>query len=118
MRAMPYEPFRVIPQPSTSQGLQILAAKGPISHESCSTLLDAVLAVSEPRLIIDLSEVPLLDSMAIGSLVRVYLHCQKTNTKLAFAGMNPRVKTVLKLTGVELLFDSYATVREAQTAVS
>jgi anti-sigma B factor antagonist len=118
MRAMPYEPFRVIPQPGTSDGLQVLAAKGPISYQSCSALVDAVLAVSEPRVIIDLSEVPALDSMAIGSLVRVYLHCQKTNRKLALVGMTPRVKTVLKLTGVDPLFNSYATMGEAETAVS
>jgi anti-anti-sigma factor len=114
---MSAEPFRVIEKPGASQGLQILLARGPISYESSSTLVDAVLAIKDPRLIIDLTEVPLLDSVAIGALVRIYLHCQKTNRQLAFAGMNPRVKTVLKLTGVDPLFVSYATLSEAETAV-
>lgn len=118
MRAMPHEPFRVIPQPGAIEGLQILFAKGPITHQSSSTLVDAVLAVSEKRLIIDLSEVPSLDSVAIGGLVRAYVHCQKTGRRLAFVGVTPRVANVLRLTGVEPLFDSFATLGEAESAVA
>jgi len=118
MPAMPYEPFRVIPQPGAVEGLQILFAKGPITHQSSSTLVDAVLAVSDKRLIIDLSEVPSLDSVAIGGLVRAYVHCQKTGRRLAFVGINPRVTNVLRLTGVEPLFDSFETISEAESAVS
>ena len=118
MRPMPYEPFRVVTQPGAAEGLQILHLKGPITHESSPTLVDAVLAVSDLRLIMDLSEVPLVDSVAIGALVRAYVHCQKTNRRLAFVGMNPRVKSVIKLTGVDPLFDSYATIPEAEAALA
>jgi len=118
MRAMPYEPFRVIPQRGTVEGLQILLAKGPITHESSPVLVEAVFGVSDPRLIIDLSEVPSLDSVAIGALVRSYVHCQKSGRRLAFVGMTPRVTNVLRLTGVEPLFDSYATISEAESAVA
>lgn len=118
MRAMPYEPFRVIPEAGAVHGIQILHAKGPITHDSSPALVAAVLAVTDPRLIIDLTEVTLLDSVAIGGLVRAYVHCQKTGRRLAFVGMNPRVKSVLHLTGVDPLFDSYATVAEAESAVS
>jgi len=118
MPAMPYEPFRVIPQRGAVEGLQILFAKGPITHESSPTLVEAVLAVNDRRLIIDLSEVPSLDSVAIGGLIRAYVHCQKSGRRLAFVGMTPRVTNVLRLTGVEPLFDSYATIGEAESAVS
>jgi anti-anti-sigma factor len=118
MRPMPYEPFRVIAQPGAAEGLQILHVKGPITHESSPKLVEAVIAVSDPRLIIDLSKVPLVDSVAIGALVRAYVHCQKTNRRLAFVGMNPRVKSVIKLTGVDPLFDSYTTIAEAESALA
>jgi len=118
MRPMPNEPFRVIEQPGASEGLQILHLKGPITHESSPKLVEAVLAVSDLRMIIDLSEVPLVDSVAIGALVRAYVHCQKTKRRLAFVGMNPRVKSVLKLTGVDPLFDSYASIAEAESAIA
>ena len=118
MRAMPYEPFRVVEEPGPSAGLQILHLKGPITHESSPKLVEAVLAVNELRMIIDLSEVPLVDSVAIGALVRAYVHCQKTKRRLAFVGLNPRVKSVLRLTGVDPLFDSYETIAEAESAIA
>ena len=55
---------------------------------------------------------------SIGGLVRAYVHCQKSGRRLAFVGVTPRVSNVLRLTGVEPLFDSYATLGEAESAVA
>ncbi len=118
MRAMPNEPFRILGQANTEKGVHVLTARGAITFESSSALVDAALGVTERRLIIDLTDVPSVDSMAVGALVRTYVHCQKTGRRLAFVGMNPRVKSVLRLTGVDPLFDLYASVAEAEAALA
>jgi anti-anti-sigma factor len=116
MRGMANEPFQISGKAGSRSGTHILTAKGPITFASSAALVDAVLAVTDPRLIIDLTAVPSVDSMAVGALVRTYVHCQKSGRKLAFVGMGPRIRTVLHLTGVDPLFDSYATVAEAEAA--
>jgi len=65
-----------------------------------------------------LSEVPSLDSMAVGALVRVFVSRQKAGRKLAFVGMNHRVRNVLRITGVDPLFDTYTAVAEAEAGLS
>lgn len=117
MRAMTNEPFQVLGKSGAHAGVQVLTARGPITFASSSTLVDAVLAVTEARLVIDLSDVPSVDSMAVGALVRTYVHCQKSGRRLAFVGLGPRIKSVLHLTGVEPLFDTYGTVAEAEAAM-
>jgi anti-sigma B factor antagonist len=118
MPRMSPEAFQVVSRPGSSSSVQILNVKGPITYASSAALQDAVAAATSPRLILDLSEVPSLDSMAVGALVRVYVSCQKSGRKLAFVGLNHRVRNVLQITGVDPLFDIYAAVAEAETALS
>lgn len=118
MRGMMNEPFQVNGKQGARSGVHILTAKGPTTFASSAALVEAVLAVTAPRLIIDLTDVPSVDSMAVGALVRSYVHCQKSGRRLAFVGMGPRISNVLRLTGVDPLFETYATVSEAEAALA
>ena len=117
MPGMAIEPFRVLTTPGSREGLHILVLKGAFTSSSSPVFNDAVVAVAAPRLIVDLSEVPMMDSMAIGALVRAFVSCHKSGSKLALAGMNHRVQNVLHLTGIAPLFDSYDTVAQAEEAL-
>lgn len=117
MRAIMSEPFRVAGESNADKDLHILRPKGAIMYANSAQLVDAVMSVAEHKLIIDLTEVPSVDSMAVGALVRTYVHCQKVGKKLAFVGFGQRVENVLRLTGVDPLFDSYASVAEAEAAL-
>jgi anti-anti-sigma factor len=112
------QPFRVIPNELTRPGQCVLSVKGMITAGSAGAFQDAILASNAPALILDLSEVASIDSMAIGALVRAFVACNRTKRKLALVGLNHRVKNVLQLTGVDALFDTYATVAEAERGLS
>lgn len=56
--------------------------------------------------------------MAVGALVRAYVSCSKSGRKLAFVGLNHRVRNVLQIVGVDPLFDTYPTISEAESALS
>ena len=118
MRAMPNEPFRVVPQASKHEGQIILTLKGAFTSASSGIFNDAVAAADSPRVIVDMTDVPLVDSMAVGSLVRAFVSCHKSGRKLALVGLSHRVHNVLHLTGVAPLFDTYATMAEAEASLS
>jgi anti-sigma B factor antagonist len=117
MPGMVMEPFRVVAQPGSREGLHILVLKGSFTSASSPLFNDAVVGVAAPRLIVDLSEVPMMDSVAIGALVRAFVSCHKSGRKLALVGMNHRVQNVLHITGIAPLFDSYDTVAQAEEAL-
>ncbi len=118
MPRMSPEAFQLVSRPGSSSNLQILNVKGAITYSCSAAFQDAASAITSPRLIIDLSEVPSLDSTAVGALVRIFVSCQKSGRKLALVGLNHRVRNVLRITGVDPLFDIYAAVAEAEAALS
>jgi anti-sigma B factor antagonist len=118
MRGMSLETFRVLAQPSIGTGQQILQLKGAFTSTASAVFLEAVAAVGAPRLILDLTDVPMVDSMAVGALVRAFVSCHKTGRKLALVGLNHRVHNVLHLTGIAPLFDTYATISEAEAGLA
>jgi anti-anti-sigma factor len=118
MRGMSPESFRVVSQPSSRAGQQILQLKGPFTSTASAIFVDALAAADAPRLILDLTEVPMVDSMAVGALVRAFVSCHKSGRKLALVGLNHRVHNVLHLTGIASLFDTYASIREAEAGLA
>jgi anti-sigma B factor antagonist len=117
MPRMPAQPFEVTQRPGSLATVQILGVKGPITFTTAPQFQDALAATQAPRIIIDLTETPSLDSMAVGTLVRAYVSCQKAGRKLVLVGLNYRVKNILQITGVDPLFDIYPSITEAQAAL-
>ena len=118
MHGVTHEPFRVVEQPSAKEGQTILTLKGAMTSGSAAAFVEAIAKVASPRLILDMTDVPFVDSMAVGSLVRAFVSCHKSGRKLALVGLGHRVQNVLHLTGIGPLFDVYGTVAEAEAALS
>jgi anti-sigma B factor antagonist len=98
--------------------VHILTLRGAITYSTSPAFQEAVNAIAAQRLILDMSEVPSVDSTAVGALVRAFVSCNKSGRKLALVGLNHRIRNVLQITGVDPLFDVYATVPEAESALS
>jgi len=117
MQPMSSQPFEITQRPGALATVQILAVKGPITFTTAPKFQEALAGTNAPRVIVDLTETPSLDSMAVGTLVRAYVSCQKGGRKLVLVGLNYRVKNILQITGVDPLFEIYPSITEAQAAV-
>jgi anti-sigma B factor antagonist len=113
MRAMAAQPFQVTQRTGANPTVQIISVTGAITVSSSPAFQDAIGAAAA-ALIIDMTEVPSVDSMAIGTLVRALVACNKTGGRLLLVGLNHRVKNILQITGVDSLFETYLTVPEAE----
>jgi anti-sigma B factor antagonist len=67
--------------------------------------------------ILDFTGVPFIDSAGLGALVGAYVATQKVQRKLVVAGMGSQVKTLIEMTKVSQLIQSYDTVSEAEEAL-
>ena len=63
--------------------------------------------------ILDLTEVPYIDSAGLGLIVSHYVRCQGRGVRLVVAGAGQRVVQLFELTKVDQFFPRFATVEEA-----
>ena len=67
-----------------------------------------------PLLIIDLADVPYIDSAGIGCLVGAHVSRENSGRKLVIAGVSERLLNSLKATKVDQLFTFAATAADAR----
>jgi anti-sigma B factor antagonist len=111
---MPQEPLRIEDLSGQKEGLRVLRLAGPIVISNLFQFQSMVRADTSRTLILDLTEVPYIDSAGIGALVGAYVTHQKEGRSLALAGVTERVRNTMQVTRVESFFKFYDNVAAAQ----
>jgi anti-sigma B factor antagonist len=112
------ENLQIITSPGARDGQHILELKGALTIQTVFGLQEAMQRENAPELIIDMTGVGYMDSAGLGVLVAAYVRAKKTSRKLAFAGMNARVKALTDMSKLSQFFRIYSTVKDAQAALS
>ena len=89
---------------------------GSLTPADLRNMLDFQSAPSEqlPAMnILDLTEVPYMDSTGLGMIVSHYVRCQGRGVRMIAAGVSPRVLELLKLTKMDAVLATTATVEDA-----
>jgi len=114
---MPQEPLTIDDIDDAANGHRILHLKGPVLISNLFDFQNRVRGNTARSLILDLSDVPYIDSAGIGALVGAYVNHQKDGRSLALVGVNDRVRNALKVTHVESFFRFFDSVASAGSAV-
>jgi anti-sigma B factor antagonist len=91
----------------------VLRLKGPLTTENLPFFLNAMRREDANTMILDLSEVPYVDSAGLGSLITTYVSYQKAGRRIVLSGVNNRVLKLFEITKTEPLFLIFPTVWEA-----
>jgi anti-sigma B factor antagonist len=67
--------------------------------------------------VIDLSGVGYVDSTRLGELIAAQVTMSRVGGRLKLAGVPPRVSELLRLSGLDRVFHSFATVEEASASL-
>jgi anti-sigma B factor antagonist len=67
--------------------------------------------------VIDLSGVGYVDSTRLGELIAAQVTISRVGGRLKLAGVPPRVWELLRLSGLDRVFDSFDTVEEASSSL-
>jgi anti-sigma B factor antagonist len=115
---MPQEPLHIEDLSGTVEGQRILRLDGPILLSNFFSFQALVRADTSHTLILDLTQVPYIDSAGIGALVGAYVNHEKDGRSLALAGVTKRVRDALHVTRVEQFFKFYDSVDAATQGVA
>lgn len=101
---MPQEPLVIEDSPGPKDGQRILRLTGPLTMSTLFDFQSRVRTDTSRVLMLDLTNVPYVDSAGIGALVGAYVTHQKDGRGLFLVGVNERVQSALKVTRVEQFF--------------
>jgi anti-sigma B factor antagonist len=113
---MPQEPLVIEDIAGAKDGQRILRLAGPLVLTTLFDFQSRVRTDNSQTLMLDLSQVPYVDSAGIGALVGAYVTHQKDGRSLYLIGVNQRVLDALQVTRVKQFFqfvDSVAAVEQA-----
>jgi len=114
---MAKDTLQIVASAGTREGQKILTLKGSLNIHTIFDFQSATRAETAPKLILDFSGVPYMDSAGLGALVGAYVAAQRSKRKLAVVGTSTQVKALIDMTHVGRLIQSYATVQEAEAAL-
>ncbi len=101
----------------TESGVPVFAFSGRLTFgrevEQLESLVKDWLQKGRTCLVFDLSSLDYADSSGIGAIVAALTAIRKGGGDLRMAGVNPRIRRLFKMTGVDQLLSVYPTVAEA-----
>jgi anti-sigma B factor antagonist len=113
---MTSENLSIEPLPGTSSDKHVYSLKGPFVLGTMFAIQE-VLGSGTVSTILDLTEVPYMDSAGLGVLTNAYVSHQKHGYRLLLVGVNERLQALFKLTRLDSLFEIFPTVESALRAL-
>ena len=118
MEPTPTQPLTIQDVATSRPGLKILKLVGPVTIHNFSQFQDLTQKHLLPQtLLVDLSEVPYIDSAALGSFVAIHVACEGTEKKYALVGANERLKNLFDLAYVRTFLVIYDSIPEAEAGL-
>jgi anti-anti-sigma factor len=97
---------------------RILLLRGPLIVTTIAQFERAIRYEDAANVILDLSDVPYIDSVGLGSLIARYVAHQKSGRCIVLAGVTAKVKHVLAITQLDKLLMTFPTTWEAAEALA
>jgi len=97
-------------------GSAIVDVNGDVDLSRSGEFQQSLLGVMDQkpeRIIVNLTEVPYMDSSGVASLVKLLSRARRQQVGLRLAGLTDRVRSIFQITRLDGIFDIHATVEEA-----
>lgn len=104
--------------PSSRPDAIVLRLNGPITLTSLFPLKDALGALTSHLIILDMSQVPYVDSAGLGTILMFYVSAEKNGRKLALAGVTDRVLSLIRMTRVDTVLSMFPSIEGAEQSAS
>jgi anti-anti-sigma factor len=98
-----------------NEGTVILKISGPFILANMFQLQNELHTIKPACLIMDLTEVPYMDSAGLGVIMNYYVSAQNNGRKFLLAAVNPRIRALLEMTKVDSVLHLCDSVHAAQS---
>ena len=111
-------PVRIETQAGSRPGVTVVKVHGPLEITNYGHFEELMRRNEAPVLLVDLAEVPYIDSAVLGSMVAMHVACARNQRKYALVNANQRIQNMLTVSGVGEIIVSFANVAQAEAALA
>jgi anti-anti-sigma factor len=114
------QPEAKIFQERNQDGVIILSLDRGLKGETENTLrtrLEELVRSGHNQILIDLKQMPYIDSTELGRLIRAHLSVRQVGGRVKLCNLSNKVMTVMKLTHLDTVMDLYITEEEALASI-
>ncbi len=116
---MPTDQLQLDARDGATPGQRVIVLTGVLTISTLFAFQDFTHADTVLNtLIVDMTDVPYIDSAGLGSLIAAYVSREREARRFVLAGVNDRVKMVMTVSGVDQLFQTYPTLSEAEKTLA
>lgn len=101
----------------SASGAKILKLTGPLTIQTLYDFQQLVRAETAKPIIVDISQVPYMDSAGLGCIVSAYTSCQRNQRAFGITGITERIRTLFAVTHVDGLLPCFNSLGAAEAAV-
>jgi anti-anti-sigma factor len=101
-----------------ASGERIIKLSGPFTLRDVFDFQTLVRSEPPAVTILDMSEVPYMDSGALGSLLGMHVSCQRDGRHYGIVGICERLQTMFRVAGVNGILVNFDTLSAAQGALT
>lgn len=111
-------PVRIETLAGSRPGVVVVRVQGPLDITNYGEFEELMRRNEAPILLVDLSDVPYIDSAVLGSMVAMHVACARNQRKYALVQVNQRIQNMLTVSGVGEILISFGTVAQAEAALA
>jgi anti-sigma B factor antagonist len=110
--------FKIESIQTRPDAVRTLRLTGPFTLKDVFDFQAVMRAGTDPVTIIDLTEVPYMDSASLGAIMGAHVLCQKNGRQYALVGVSDRLKMLFEVGGVDKLLVMYPTAQDAEAGLA
>jgi anti-sigma B factor antagonist len=110
-------PLTYTSAPGLKEGTTVLTLAGPLTLSTMFPLQAELRNLSPQVLILDLTDVPYIDSAGLGLIPHYYVSAQQEGRTLLLAGVSHRVAAVMGHARIDTLVKVFPTVGDAEASL-
>jgi anti-sigma B factor antagonist len=107
------EQMEIVRDPGATGTTTILRLQGPLTLLTLFLLQDTLRGIGAIDTVIDVSQVPYIDSAGLGTILSHWAHTQRSGHKFALTGVSPRIEVLLEITKVNTVLPMFKTAEDA-----
>jgi anti-sigma B factor antagonist len=101
---------------SEPNGKLVVRLKGKLSLETVHYFLQTMRTETTRHLVLDMGEVPFMDSAGVGALVSLFVSRRNSGRTFALAALTGQGTAILQVAGLAKLLPNFPTVEDALAA--